>query len=436
MYRRVFKPKGGRVYRLRYRVGDNPRIHDVPLRTSSKEIAEAAADRIIGNHERDLLGLGIPKILQDSAKLPLGSHLEQYAADLEARGRSKSHIKHVRCRLVLLFDACRWRSLRDVSAERFLTWRAENDQLSQKTRNEYLGHATAFFNWLMRQGRTTQNPFKTVFKMETKGNETIRRRSLTLDELTLLVESNRKRGLAYFTAACTGLRRNELKQLIWPDLRLDLPQPFIELRAETTKSKRPDVIPLIPPLAYALGLAKAKARRPAGKVFPLGIPHAKTLAKDLQACGIKVQDERGYRVDFHALRHTFASLLANAGVSELARVKLARHTTWRQTDRYTDPKSVPLFLEIGKLTNALASSLASPKSGKSGQNESKPVQTDSPVQSVEIADFVSEKAPLTGAVHAWQNASAGGEGGIRTPDSLAAIRAFQARAFDHSATSP
>jgi len=432
MYRRVFKPKGGRVYRLRYRVGDEAKIHDVPLRTPNKEVAEASADKIIREHEMELLGNGIPKTLRDAAKLSIKEHLAEYIADLETRNRSKSHIKHARCRLILLFDACRWTSLREVSAERFLKWRADNSQLSQKTRNEYLGHVAAFFNWLMRQERATQNPFKSVFKMETKGNETFRRRSLTLEEVTRLVASTRKRGLVYFTAGCTGLRRNELKQLIWPDLRLDVPQPFIELRAETTKSKRPDVIPLIPPLAHALSLAKAKTRRPAGKVFPLGIPHAKTLAKDLQACGIKVEDERGFRVDFHALRHTFASLLANAGVSELARVKLARHTSWRQTDRYTDPKSIPLFLEIEKLTAALASSLASPKSGKTGQNESKPVQSDAPFQSVKVFDSPSEKPNISPEFPALKVAERGGfepPVGCPTP-------AFQAGTLNHSATSP
>ena len=35
------------------------------------------------------------------------------------------------------------RNKADVSAERFLAWRAANDQLSQKTRNEYLGHGPA-----------------------------------------------------------------------------------------------------------------------------------------------------------------------------------------------------------------------------------------------------------------------------------------------------
>jgi integrase len=47
-----------------------------------------------------------------------------------------------------------------------------------------------------------------------------------------------------------------------------------------------------------------------------------------------------YRVDYHALRHTFASLLANVGVSELVRLKLARHSEWKQTDRYTDSPAV------------------------------------------------------------------------------------------------
>ena len=42
----------------------------------------------------------------------------------------------------------------------------------------------------------------------------------------------------------------------------------------------------------------------------------------------------------------FACLFAAAGVSELARVKLTPHSEWRQTDRYTDAQSLPLFTEI------------------------------------------------------------------------------------------
>ena len=41
-----------------------------------------------------------------------------------------------------------------------------------------------------------------------------------------------------------GLRRDELKQLCWGDVKLNAPLPCIHLRAETTKAKRADVLPV------------------------------------------------------------------------------------------------------------------------------------------------------------------------------------------------
>ena len=40
------------------------------------------------------------------------------------------------------------------------------------------------------------------------------------------------------------------------------------------------------------------------------------MGKDLKSCGVEVEDERGYRVDFHVLCHTFVSLLAYAKGSD------------------------------------------------------------------------------------------------------------------------
>jgi hypothetical protein len=55
-------------------------------------------------------------------------------------------VRHNRERLTALFGKCRWRLLRDVAAEDFIKWRSRASTLSAKTRNEYLGHAAAFFN--------------------------------------------------------------------------------------------------------------------------------------------------------------------------------------------------------------------------------------------------------------------------------------------------
>jgi integrase len=215
------------------------------------------------------------------------------------------------------------------------------------------------------------NPLKPVVKLETRGKETFKRRALSLEIFWRLVEGSGKRALAYRVAGFTGLRRGEMKQLLWSDIRLDAPQPFIDVRAETTKSKKGAVIPLVPVLVEALRQKRPAHLKSADRVFPRGLPSVKSLSKDLAACGIPLEDERGYRVDFHALRHTFTSLLATVGISELARVKLARHSEWRQTDRYTDPQSLPLFTEMEKLTAALPSSIASPKTGFFGQKQAK-----------------------------------------------------------------
>lgn len=69
---------------------------------------------------------------------------------------------------------------------------------------------------------------------------------------------------------------------------------------------------------------------------------------------------RGLRsTDFHALRHTFATGLGSCDMKEALRVKLARHSDWWQTDRYTDPASLPLFAEMEKFAALLPSSIPS-----------------------------------------------------------------------------
>lgn len=50
----------------------------------------------------------------------------------------------------------------------------------------------------------------------------------------------------------TGLRRGELRQLRWGDLHLAAPQPYVQLRAENTKNRKADVLPLHPDLAALL----------------------------------------------------------------------------------------------------------------------------------------------------------------------------------------
>ncbi len=51
------------------------------------------------------------------------------------------------------------------------------------------------------------------------------------------------------------------------------------------------------------------------------------LRADLESAGIDYQDASGRVLDFHALRHTFITMVVNSGASVKVAQELARHST-------------------------------------------------------------------------------------------------------------
>jgi integrase len=421
MLRYVFKPKESRVFRGRYRIGDNTKIFDVPLHTDKRHVAEAELRQLVKELEEEKLGLIKPRALRDATKIPLLEHLGDFIGDITARGRCKSHISHTEKRLQRLFKECNWIVLKDISPDSFNKWRARQT-FSPKTANEYLGHANALFNWMERNERLERNPLKIVGKSETRGKERYVRRALTETELAALIETSGKRALPYMLAAYTGLRRGEIQKLEWDDLHLDETRPYILARASTTKNKKTAVLPLIPPLVTALKEWRAQRHNLSGKVFRYGVPKAVTLLKDLAACGIAGVDEHGRHLDFHALRHTFATMLARAGVSPRVAMELMRHSDMRLTAKtYTDAMSLPLFDELEKITPLLPSLIASLKCENQGLKMAKPVQSGSPKSEAKIVINGDERATLTELVPPLEKLKMAERGGFEPPIRLLTV---------------
>src|SRR5207237_2654524 len=136
---RVFKQKGSRVYRGRYRLGDDLKVHDVPLHTEIKHVAEAKLRQLVREKEEELAGIARPKPLLEAAKKSLVEHLRDYVADVAAQGRSKKHVTVLRCRVTRLCANCGWGRIGDITSDSFNLWRARQS-LAEKTLNEYLGH--------------------------------------------------------------------------------------------------------------------------------------------------------------------------------------------------------------------------------------------------------------------------------------------------------
>ena len=99
----VFKPKRkingrlhvGRLYRGRYKLDGEFRMTTIPLHTTDKQLAQQRLLLAVRQREKELSGLAGRKPLREATQSPLLNHLDDFLADLRARKRSESHIKHI-----------------------------------------------------------------------------------------------------------------------------------------------------------------------------------------------------------------------------------------------------------------------------------------------------------------------------------------------------
>jgi len=164
----------------------------------------------------------------------------------------------------------------------------------------------------------------------------------------------RERALIYRVLVTTGLWRGELAALTVGDVLLDAGRPAIVLRGADAKNGKRATLPLRADVAAELGAwidekAEAVCRQRVGVAGVVGavddvplfdVPDklVRILDRDLAAAGIPKRDDRGRTVDVHAMRGTFASHLAAAGVSPVTLKTLMRHARIETTlKHYADP---------------------------------------------------------------------------------------------------
>jgi integrase len=103
-----------------------------------------------------------------------------------------------------------------------------------------------------------------------------------------------------------------------------------------TKARRAEVLPLHPRLVTELRDARPAGAAPADPVFTR-IPKWATYRRDFARAGIAHFDGEGRQVDFHALRHTYCTMLHRGGVPMAQAMTLMRHRDARLTMRvYND----------------------------------------------------------------------------------------------------
>ena len=194
------------------------------------------------------------------------------------------------------------------------------------------------------------------------------------DLLADLEQRGRERYLTYLVLATTGLRKGELAQLTVGQLSLDSDPAFLTLERGQEKNRQGSTLPLRSDVAAELRqwLADRAAARqqaaaqspavkfdpqaarrrvaatgrrvadplPAGeKLFDVPAGLLRIMNRDLRLAGIPKRDERGRTIDVHALRGTFATMLARSGVPMRTAQAVMRHSDPALTANvYTDPR--------------------------------------------------------------------------------------------------
>jgi len=307
----------------------------------------------------------------------------------------------------MMLDGCAWRTLKDVDRADFEKWIGALREAGTGARalNVRLVAGKAFCNWLVQVNRLAQNPLKGIEPANEKADRRHERRALTLDELAALIHAaerrpldgalrnrggnpadlkadersaleakGRERALVYRVLAFTGLRYGELRSVTVGQVALDATPPHIVLRAADEKARRGALIPLRADLVDAIrhflraksvqakkaalrtGKPAPLALSPDTRLFDLPLSLKKPLALDLVAAGLASQDketkrinkrdQHGRVIDVHCLRHTYATMLAKAGLPLQQAQRLMRHS---------DPKlTASVYTHLGVLDGAAA----------------------------------------------------------------------------------
>jgi integrase len=160
------------------------------------------------------------------------------------------------------------------------------------------------------------------------------------------------------------------------DVRLDDHTPHIDLPARLTKSGEDAMIPLRADLVEMLRPRLAE-RKPNELLYPIPKDLIRRFNADCRRAGIPKRDDRGRTVDIHALRTTFGTLLARAGVAPRTAQALMRHSDINLTmSVYTDPRLLDTAAAVESLPAFAPAPVApavAPTQVISGATESTPV---------------------------------------------------------------
>ncbi len=374
----VFQPSLGKgkgrcpFWSARIRMPSWSKDRDFRLNVRLKRVAEQMMWAMVREFELEAVGLAPAASIRDASKKPLSEHLAAYLEAVAASGKSKNTVSAYKRGISTFLARSGWKTLADAGPDGFDRWRIDHTP-SPKYANDVLGFLRTWFGWMVKRKLLASDPLAEVTKAKVR-DDGAKRAAYTpaqLDALCACVPPYR--AFAYRFSAYTGIRKGEMKLLRWGDLDLDGEPPTVVVRASISKNARTERLPLKSDVVQLLRAMRPDLCQPFEWVFGNRVPNMDTFHRDLKRAGIPPTDAHGAKYDFHALRHTFITMMNAAGVAPRVAMSLARHSDMKLTMKvYTNANGLPLAAGVAALPSFSVPETATPQATPapvvSGQN--------------------------------------------------------------------
>ena len=340
---------------------------DAELRQWLEQLPESLRER--------LLKAGLIDSRRVAAARRLNEHIDDYEADMKARGRTDKHARQTATRAREVFRLAKCDFWTDITPSRVqAAIKTIGERHSASTANHYTTAAKMFANWMIDDGRALVSPIASLKKQ--KVTDARQRRAFTPEELRHLTAAAEvgepfcwgggsgslhqprqitgpERGVLYRLAVETGLRAGELHSLAPESFKLTGDDPTVTVKSGYTKNRKMATIPLRTATAEALRTFLAH-KLPGARLFDVPKDSAKMLRADLAAARrswlasdpdadadsdfLRAIDGADRTADFHSLRHSTGTWLAASGARPKTIQSLLRHSTITLSmDRYAHP---------------------------------------------------------------------------------------------------
>ena len=345
--------------------------HGKMQRVSTKTTVRSVAEKILARYqtEVDRIRTGVATREELSKAhfrlVTLKEALERYRTKMIADGSTPTHVNTTLKKIARICSSVGIDSLPEIRRETVVKWIAdevEKKVLAPCTINHYLKSMKSFAQYLVDIELLPSHPLKSVRKLNEAIDLRKRRRAMTAGEMNRLLQVTAsdknmdkwkagERVLIYRLLLGTGLRSTELSLLL-PN-QIDFERCRLTIEAAKTKNKKSDVLPMRPDLVQSVQeWVKTHGIQSHERIFSYD---ARTLCnsfyKDLTVTGIERKGSDGRCIDVHALRKTFGTMLARAGVPLTTTQRLMRHSTPVITAKlYIDVDPLDMANALGQLS--------------------------------------------------------------------------------------